>query len=64
MEDSITKYVIKAKSGGYVTCHRRGRTTKNLASARTFSTYWRAEMNMFARMGGEIIPVEIQISKI
>lgn len=61
MDETVTRYVIKTRQG-YVTCHRRGRMTKHLESARTFKTYRGASTNRFAVQGGTIIPIELQIT--
>lgn len=43
-----TRYIIKTDRG-YVTNHRHGRMTKNVASAKTFATYAGASSNHFVK---------------
>lgn len=57
MNETYTRYVIKTPQG-YVTCHRRGRMTRHIESARTFKTYRGAKTNRFAS-NGNIIQVEV-----
>lgn len=59
MDETYTRYVIKTPNG-YVTCHRRGRMTRHIESARTFKTYRGARSNRFAD-DQNIIQVEISL---
>lgn len=59
----MIKYVIKT-SNGYVTSHRRGRTTPHLESARTFKTVHGAKSNRWYKQYGnyaKILDVEFNI---
>lgn len=59
----VVRYVIKTKMG-YISHHLRGRTTKNLESARTFKTWRGAESNKFCSSGENIKRVEIEIKEL